>query len=82
MFMSLTLDDPKMWPSGGWPTFTFFVKVGTHADGIAVFILASPHRLIRTAPSSRKHNPLAANVRSCGCRDPVKGAYRLAMLGC
>jgi len=33
---------------GGWPTFTFFVKVGTHAAGVAVFILASPHRLIRT----------------------------------
>src|SRR5271156_1436423 len=26
----------------GWPTFTFFVKVGTHAAGFAVLILASP----------------------------------------
>jgi len=28
---------------GGWPTFTFFVKVGTHAAGVASFILASLH---------------------------------------
>jgi hypothetical protein len=21
---------------GGWPTFTFFVKVGTHAAGVAI----------------------------------------------
>ena len=26
---------------GGWPTFTFFVKVGTHAADAGVFILAS-----------------------------------------
>jgi len=26
----------------GWPTLTSFVKVGTHADGVAVLILASP----------------------------------------
>jgi hypothetical protein len=38
----------------GWPTFTFFVKVGTHAAGVGIFILASPHWLIRTAPSSSK----------------------------
>ena len=29
--------------AGGWPTFTFFVKVGTHAAGVGIFILASPH---------------------------------------
>ena len=29
--------------AGGWPTFTFFVKVGTHAAGVAIFIWASPH---------------------------------------
>jgi hypothetical protein len=28
---------------GGWPTFTFFVKVGTHAAGVTILILASPH---------------------------------------
>jgi len=28
---------------GGWPTFTFFVKVGTHAAGVGVFSLASAH---------------------------------------
>jgi hypothetical protein len=30
---------------GGWPTFTFFVKVGTHAADAGVFILISHHRL-------------------------------------
>jgi len=29
--------------AGGWPTFTFFVKVGTHAAGVTILILASPH---------------------------------------
>ena len=29
--------------TGGWPTFTFFVKVGTHAADAGVFILTSPH---------------------------------------
>ncbi len=28
---------------GGWPTFTLFVKVGTHAADAGVFILISPH---------------------------------------
>ena len=28
---------------GGWPTFTFFVKVGTHAADAGVFILISLH---------------------------------------
>ena len=27
----------------GWPTFTFFVKVGTHAADAGVFILISLH---------------------------------------
>jgi len=36
----------------GWPAFTFFVKVGTHAADTGVFIFISPHRLIRTAPPS------------------------------
>jgi hypothetical protein len=29
--------------SHGWPTFTFFVKVRTHAADAGGFILASPH---------------------------------------
>jgi hypothetical protein len=29
---------------GGWPTFTFFVKVGTHAADAGSFILASPRK--------------------------------------
>ena len=29
--------------AGGWPTFTFFVKLGTHAADAGVFILISPH---------------------------------------
>jgi hypothetical protein len=29
--------------SRGWPTFTFFVKVGTHAADTGVFIFTSPH---------------------------------------
>ncbi len=29
--------------NGGWPTFTFFVKVGTHAADAGVFILISLH---------------------------------------
>jgi hypothetical protein len=28
---------------GGWPTFTFFVKVGTHTASGGSFILISPH---------------------------------------
>ena len=29
--------------TGGWPTFTFFVKVGTHTASGRSFILISPH---------------------------------------
>jgi hypothetical protein len=38
----------------GWPTFTFFVKVGTYEAGVGIFVLASADRLMRTAPSSPK----------------------------
>ena len=34
--------------AGGWPTFTLFVKVGTHAARADVFDLCF-HSLIRTA---------------------------------
>jgi hypothetical protein len=29
--------------TGGWPTFTFCVKVGAHAAGAGILTLASPH---------------------------------------
>ena len=40
----------------GWPTFTFFVKVGTYEAGVGIFVLASADRLMRTAPLLRKHS--------------------------
>ena len=42
-FHVTTLQHGSVRPTRGWPTFTFFVKVGTHAAGVEIFILASPH---------------------------------------
>src|SRR5271155_537841 len=47
------------------PTFTFFVKVGTHAAGVAVFILASlqlidSHRAL--FPKSVLRGPITARL--------------------
>jgi len=36
----LLIGEPEQ---GGWPTFTFFVKVGIHAACVGILIFASPH---------------------------------------
>ena len=35
-----TLQHGSVRPTRGWPTFTFFVKVGTHAAGVEIFVLS------------------------------------------
>ena len=45
-FMQIAASNHRMHVAGGWPTFTFFVKVGTHAadEGILISVAGPPLR--------------------------------------